>query len=947
MHVFTHTGKIEFLKLVCTKWIRDYSLVDGNGQTALHIAADRSKYSTFVDIWAYLANECKVNKSIRDHKKKTAIFYLSSDKREELSETSESDELPVKPIKKQSSQPPLSIHKPSLDNNPRKDEDEAVTVFGLSKSESNSPKNDIEKSANISNEECTEEELSEMVKELLKKPNFYFNDTKNTSSIASKKIHSEELQKPHTQKLASSSDSEMSKESTISAEAEEIGEAKWEVELLEHVKKELRKMDSKPALRKSVFRTIAKLANGDWRYKLRIKFNKTESVYKAEITASDYMLYTFLDRFSERKTIEARKHIKKQVYVYTKTIIILDILNGERESESITHHAKRVIKIISDERFKQNLANPDEASQCSPQISIRCEQKLTDEDQKKLKSFLTNVSINENRNESDIGTKSYSLSTQLVLGLITGQREQRDYPIKVADDEFDIINKNEIAPIVVLGRSGTGKTTVCLCRLWKKFTAYWDCIEKADYPSIPKLEHKKASTEQRVGASAQDFDSLTELEHIHQIFVTKSGKLCNQMKKQFRGFIADYEPAEKQREQFDQIDSLPEPKTFSEVNEMCYPLFLTARQFFSMLDKSLDDGKEFFQEETLYSTEQPKYSELRSLKAEFNMQDCTVKADKEEVTASLFQTQIWPKISKKSSVAKVDPLLIWMEIQSYIKGSLKALNSPEGVLTKEDFKEFGKSRAPNFPMSRENVYVLFEEYEKQIKHRDIKTHLFDNGDFIRKLYNRIKDPKSQHSWSLHAVYIDEVQDFTQAELSVIIQCCKDPKSCFFSGDTAQTIIKGIAFRFEDLGSIFHSMEEKTPELNMLTLNHRSHNGIAQFASTITDLMSYFFPESFDWRNIPIDKSNIIGPKPLFVFSKDSMKIFSDLQSEGEDIRFGANQVVIVRNDEALATIPDSLKQCIVLTINQCKGLEFNDVLLYNFFSDLWVSYEHICIYIYI
>lgn len=53
------------------------------------------------------------------------------------------------------------------------------------------------------------------------------------------------------------------------------------------------------------------------------------------------------------------------------------------------------------------------------------------------------------------------------------------------------------------------------------------------------------------------------------------------------------------------------------------------------------------------------------------------------------------------------------------------------------------------------------------------------------------------------------------------------------------------------------------------------------------------------------------------------------------LEFGAHQVVIVRSEEAKRNLPDEfgVDRDWVMTVQQSKGLEFDDVLLYNFFTD--------------
>ena len=54
--------------------------------------------------------------------------------------------------------------------------------------------------------------------------------------------------------------------------------------------------------------------------------------------------------------------------------------------------------------------------------------------------------------------------------------------------------------------------------------------------------------------------------------------------------------------------------------------------------------------------------------------------------------------------------------------------------------------------------------------------------------------------------------------------------------------------------------------------------------------------------------------------------------EASAIEFGARQAIIVQSEETKKNLRKEIK-AIVLTVFESKGLEFDDVLLYNFFSD--------------
>ena len=162
-----------------------------------------------------------------------------------------------------------------------------------------------------------------------------------------------------------------------------------------------------------------------------------------------------------------------------------------------------------------------------------------------------------------------------------------------------------------------------------------------------------------------------------------------------------------------------------------------------------------------------------------------------------FVNDLWVHINHKEKV-DYHPSLVWMEITSFILGSVEALSSDQGYLTEKDYCTLGKKRAPNFSGDRCKIYSLFIKY----KNMKAQKFLFDESDLIHHLHRRMKD-RDPLEWVIHEIYVDETQDFTQAELSLFIQCSQNPNNLFFTGDTAQSIMRGIAFRFEDLKTLFY------------------------------------------------------------------------------------------------------------------------------------------------
>jgi hypothetical protein len=158
-----------------------------------------------------------------------------------------------------------------------------------------------------------------------------------------------------------------------------------------------------------------------------------------------------------------------------------------------------------------------------------------------------------------------------------------------------------------------------------------------------------------------------------------------------------------------------------------------------------------------------------------------------------------------------------------------------------------------------------------------------------------------------------------------------------AGDTAQTIAVGVGFRFTDVRQVFfEKFGSKKPELLLLFHNYRSHAGVLRLAASVLDLLYTYFPLSLDV--MPPDQGLFDGPKPVIMDISDLSELVLILEGSKREtarIEFGAHQVVIVRNENAKVKVCQqyNIDKEWIMTVQQSKGLEFDDVLLYNFFTD--------------
>ncbi|KAF8670228.1 hypothetical protein HU200_050759 [Digitaria exilis] len=322
--------------------------------------------------------------------------------------------------------------------------------------------------------------------------------------------------------------------------------------------------------------------------------------------------------------------------------------------------------------------------------------------------------------------------------------------------------------------------------------------------------------------------------------------------------------------------------------------------------------------------------------------------ESKEVTFEKFAASYWPHFNAELT-KKLDASTVYTEIISHIKGGYKANMSCNGKLERLDYVMLSDKRFSSLNSEmREKIYDVFLDYESMKR----TAREFDLSDFVNSLHSSLVS-EGYNGDLVDFIYIDEVQDLTMSQIALLKYVCRNFKEGFiFAGDTAQTIARGIDFRFEDVRSLFYTSflsetetcnqgtkygkQARLTDMFQLTQNFRTHCGVLRMAQSIMSLLYNYFPSCVDKLNP--ETGLVYGEAPVLLESDNDenaiMTIFGESRNEHSDqLGFGAEQVILVRDDDMKKQIVNLVgKQALVLTIVECKGLEFQDVLLYNFFS---------------
>ncbi|CAJ0828523.1 6091_t:CDS:10 [Entrophospora sp. SA101] len=606
----------------------------------------------------------------------------------------------------------------------------------------------------------------------------------------------------------------------------------WDVLLSNDAIADMRKLE--PLAIKAVMEKLMQMSSGKWnKYGLQHTVQSCiVPIYEVELP--DYgglkILWQVDYGFSIRKN-----SLMQHVAIWTVTVN-QEQINEILENVSLLHqvytpeHKYRCT--LQQQIGKGNIILPsfgDEEATRSTQSRLRWNQ-TDDENLLKVHEMLAT-------------NKFVPLSKNLFRSLVRGGT---DFTFQVSKLEYEIINHPSSA--IVIGRSGTGKTTCIMFRLLGSYLT-------SQLNEMPSSNDNNANS------------------HKRQIFITLSENLCCRVKEYFNKLQGSAKLTNEKMSMAQFYESVNRkgcsnidvknvtkrgkgnivdytPNSFRQLTKGHFPLIITYKTLIDMLLKTYD-----------INLPNP------TKKPNFDTDDNA--SWKHFVDYRLFAKKYWCHFNDYYR-KNFDCGLVFSEF-SIIKG----FDSEGEYLSREDYQVISTKKFPTFCYNRDEIYDLFLEYEKK------KTLNFDYDSIdltIKILRHAKKEPLG--GLQIHELYIDECQDNSIVDLALILKLFEHADNIFFAGDIAQLI----------------------------------------------DLITHFFPESID--KLPHECGEVGGPRPI---------VFEGLEdgNESSNNGFGARQIIIVRDEEAKEHLKKKIGEefGLILTVFESKGMEFDDVLLYNFFAD--------------
>ncbi|KAJ6456165.1 hypothetical protein C8R45DRAFT_1187129 [Mycena sanguinolenta] len=508
--------------------------------------------------------------------------------------------------------------------------------------------------------------------------------------------------------------------------------------------------------------------------------------------------------------------------------------------------------------------------------------------------------------------KSVHFSQSLLDSLIADR--DASFVLQISPTEQEIIEHPHSC--YVLGRSGTGKTTTMLYKM---------LLVEADYEASKEERRQKR----------------------RQLFVTQSRILAEKVEEHFSKLSVGYQlstsvdhTAKAKTSPFALVDVDDEvnwrsdlPQCFSDLQDQHFPLFVTFDRLCGLLENDMQH--DLSAESDTIPVNNPATDRAKPLA---------------RLTYERFLAAYWPHFPQTLTKG-LDPSMVFSEFLGVIMGAEETLVSAASFLTRETYLSLSERAQSTFADQRQRIYDLFESYLTQ-------KRLLGDIDAADRTHSilRYLDQRGIPGKKMDYLYIDETQDNLLIDTLLLRSICHNPNGLFWAGDTAQTISVGSSFRFNELKAFIYRIEQRRletrkaselyyqpvwqPRTFQLTVNYRSHAGIVNCAHTVIEVIQLFWPYSIDV--LGRERGTIDGLRPVFFTGFDSGNVqyeqflFGD--REGSYIEFGAQQCILVRDDAARDRLREQVGEIgLIMTLYESKGLEFNDVLLYNFFEDSTVG----------
>ncbi|WP_297459816.1 UvrD-helicase domain-containing protein [Ferrovum sp.] len=259
-----------------------------------------------------------------------------------------------------------------------------------------------------------------------------------------------------------------------------------------------------------------------------------------------------------------------------------------------------------------------------------------------------------------------------------------------------------------------------------------------------------------------------------------------------------------------------------------------------------------------------------------------------------------------------------------IRGVIAA--GEKGILCRKDYRALGVRQSIFAEEQRDDLYDLFEKYRSWLA----EAKLYDLN-LVAQEWGTLALPRYDF------VVVDEVQDLTTVQLSLIFKTLKKPGNFLLCGDSNQ-IVHPNFFSWGQVKSLFWhdpTLAERQ-ELRVLSANFRNGLEATRTANQLLKIKQQRFGSIDRESNFLVQA--VGGETGQVALMADQGTVLRELDQK---IRLSTQFAVLVMRDEDKAEARKHFATPLLFSIHEAKGLEYENIILYRFISDHRVEFTQI------
>ena len=250
------------------------------------------------------------------------------------------------------------------------------------------------------------------------------------------------------------------------------------------------------------------------------------------------------------------------------------------------------------------------------------------------------------------------------------------------------------------------------------------------------------------------------------------------------------------------------------------------------------------------------------------------------------------------------------------KGVLTASNE-NAYLSEDEYLAMGVKQSLFLKDERKKVYKIFERYVKFLENQNF----YDSNIVIFNLFAKVKK-------TYDYIIIDEVQDFTNKEIYFILLSLKNANNFILSGDANQIVYSNF-FSWSNLKTmLFNEAKEQGYINEVLKQNYRNSKNITKISNTLLKIKQLCFGSIDKESNYLIE--SISKNEGNIHFYKANPKNIKEINQE---TRKSMNFAVIVFDEKEKEEAKKVFNTELTFTIREAKGLEYQNIILFNFITN--------------